>query len=72
MRRQRNRARQRPLPRPRLTDSSKALSAWGPYVYDQVSGTLRELRLCVKQRGGWVSSKWTDGTRDAPVRGEDS
>ena len=71
MRRSRNRARQRPLPRPRLTDSSKGLSAWGPYVTDQVSGTLRELRKCVKQRGGFVSADWKDGTRDVPVDGRE-
>jgi hypothetical protein len=68
--RRRTRARQRPLPRPRLTDSSKGLSAWGPYVYDHVSGTLREKRKCVRQRGGWVSADWKDGTRDEPVKGE--
>lgn len=38
----------------------------GPKVTDAVNGDPIPKRLAVKQRGGWVSVFWPDGSRDKP------
>lgn len=51
----------------KLTGANPPLSAWGPYVRDHVTGVLKEKRNCVRQRGGWVSARFTDGSLDRPT-----
>lgn len=56
-------ARRRPLGRNRSLERPWNM---GPSVQDQVAGFRIPLTLAVRQRGGWVSRNWRDGTRDKP------
>lgn len=58
-------ARRRPLPRYRDAACGGRFRVFrGPLVKDAVSGFNVPLQDTVAQRGGRVSRRWSDGTRD--------
>lgn len=59
----RSHARKRPIPRIRHTSRGNSYG-YGVIVNDHVSGLPVPLSETVAQRGGRVSRKWADGTRD--------
>jgi len=58
------RARRQTL-RPRCRGGNRWLG-YGPHVTDAVSGLPIPKKIAVKQRGGYVDRRWSEGSRDKP------